>query len=137
MNPGKRRGRVAALGVRRRPVVKSDLQQDELHADHDEGLDQESSIVFRSGIVEDPVEKGRLSDLDVSMRWIRQPGENIPHERRNQHDERNVERKPGAGPVAVHGISLVAVRQERREDEKGRGDVPGQCRQPPHLCCRY
>lgn len=55
MNPGKRRGRVAALGVRRRPVVKPDLQQDELHADHDEGLDQESSIVFRSGIVEDPV----------------------------------------------------------------------------------
>ncbi len=42
-------------------MVQRDLQQDDLHRDHDDRLDEERIVVFRAGVVEYPAARGRVS----------------------------------------------------------------------------
>jgi hypothetical protein len=39
-------------------VVEGDLQQDHLHRDHDERLDEEGVVELRAGVVEYPAARG-------------------------------------------------------------------------------
>ena len=54
VGPGERDSGVASLRVWRRTVVQGDLQQDHLHGDHDERLDEERLVEFCTGVVENP-----------------------------------------------------------------------------------
>ena len=59
-------------------------------------------------------------------------GGDSPEQRRDQHDQGDIEREAGAGPVAVHRVGLVAVREHGREHQEGRGEVPRQGGYPAH-----
>lgn len=61
-------------------------------------------------------------------------GRNEPEQRSNKHDQGNVQRKAGAGLGLVHGVRLVAIGEDGREDEEEGSDAAREGREPPPHC---
>lgn len=55
-----------------------------------------------------------------------------PQERRDKHDERDVEREACAGLVPVHGDNLVGVGEDGRHDDEERGHPGRKLHYPSH-----
>lgn len=66
-------------------MIQSYFEQHQLNGNHDEGLDEERLVELRA--------------------WVIKHSE----QRRNQHDQGNVERESGAGFRAVDGVGLVGI----------------------------
>lgn len=130
MCPGEGDRSVTALRIRRRPVIQRNLQQNHLHRDHDERLDEKRIVEFRTGVVEYPNARVLVNGLRDMLMGA---GHDEPQQGCNEHDERNVEGEASAGPCPVHREGLVAVGEDRRENQKRRGKKPRQRRQPSHL----
>ena len=107
-------------------MVQGDLQQDHLHRNHDERLDEERLVEFRTGVVEDP-DAHALAGVKEAQ-GPDPTAVDLPKQRGDEHNKRDVQGEAGAGPRAVHGQGLVAVREQRREDQECRGKIPRQRR---------
>lgn len=89
-------------------MVKSHLEQDDLNEDHKYRLNEERNVVFLVGPVK------------------------YPQKRRNQHNERNIEREASAGLISVHRYDLVAVGEDGRHYEEEGGYKARQIGEPTH-----
>lgn len=55
-----------------------------------------------------------------------------PQERRDKHNERNIEREACAGLVSVHGDNLIGIGEDWRHDDEERGHPGRQLHDPSY-----
>lgn len=97
VGPPRRRGRLERQMRGRRPRGERNMQQHQVHGDHEQGLDEQRGAKVRA----EPVE--HLEDAG------------------DEHDERNVEREAGAAARAVHRVDLVAIAGDGAGGDAGGG----------------
>lgn len=98
-----------------RSIVQSDLEQGHLYRDHDHSLCQQGSGIILSEPVEDP--NARQYNAH-SKPWSRVISSGVLlQDRRDEHDQRDVQRETHGAPVPVDAEDLVGVGGERGRNE--------------------
>lgn len=111
----------AVLCADGRPVVERHLEEDELHGDHEAGLEEQGDAVVGA----EPVEDSAKTFLSATQAVLRCRGlatqvVGLLEYRGNEHDERDVEGKAIAAFGSVDRDDLVGVGGDGREDQAGK-----------------
>lgn len=98
-------------------MIQRNLQQHQLDCDHDEGLDKEGGIEFRSGIVEHSVGI-IISAIPIRHSFLGQVSS--PQNRCDKHDQRDIQREARAGLCPVYRVRLVGIGSDRGDYDEYR-----------------
>jgi hypothetical protein len=88
---------------------KRDVQEEALHANHNDRLNEKSIVEVRAKPVKDSTLRSALDILLVEQRILENAGK--------KHNQRDIKGEAGGGSGSVDGVDLVGIGCDRRRYE--------------------